>query len=145
MENPDYSNHTITKKILEHISVVIIFCVLTVIITFPVILEFGSNAAGLECYDKCHMMWRFWWTDFSFENGLDFQHSNYIFYPNGTEIGGNMAYFTTFIGFLLVQFLDYIATWNVIWFLGLAFGGYGCYYNFNDKGSIYKDSPSDLR
>ena len=31
------------------------------------------------------MMWRFWWTDFSFENGLDFQHSNYIFYPDGTD------------------------------------------------------------
>jgi asparagine synthase (glutamine-hydrolysing) len=23
------------------------------------------------------------------------------------------------------------------------FGGYGCYYNFNDKGGIYKESPSD--
>ena len=32
------------------------------------------------------MMWRFWWTNFSFENGLDFQHSNYIFYPDGVDI-----------------------------------------------------------
>ena len=77
MENSNYSNHLITKKIfVEHISVVFIFSVLTVIFTFPVILDFVSEAAGFECYDKCHMMWRFWWADFSFENNLDFQHSN---------------------------------------------------------------------
>ena len=141
MENSNYSNHLITKRIFfEHISVVFIFSVLTVILTFPVILDFVSEAAGFECYDKCHMMWRFWWADFSFENNLDFQHSNYIFYPGGTDIGGNMAYFTTFIGFLLVQFLDYAAVWNIIWFLGFIFGGYGCYLLANNFNKNYLSS-----
>ena len=141
MENSNYSNHLITKRIFfEHISVVFIFSVLTVILTFPVILDFVSEAAGFECFDKCHMMWRFWWADFSFENNLDFQHSNYIFYPGGTDIGGNMAYFTTFIGFLLVQFLDYAAVWNIIWFLGFVFGGYGCYLLANNFNKNYLSS-----
>ena len=141
MENPDYNNHIITKKILlEHVSIILIFSVLTVIMTFPIILDFATEAAGLECYDKCHMMWRFWWADFSFENSLDFQHSNYIFYPDGTDIGGNLAYFTTFIGFLLVQFLDYVTTWNIIWFLGLVFGGYGCYLLANNFNKNYLSS-----
>ena len=49
MENPDNSNHIITKKIfLEHLSVVFIFSVLTVIFTFPVILDFASEAAGFD-------------------------------------------------------------------------------------------------
>ena len=150
MENPDYSNHIITKKIiLEHVSVVLIFSVLTVIMTFPIILDFATDAAGFECYDKCHMMWRFWWADFSLENNLDFYHSDYIFYPDGTNIGGNLAYFTTFIGFLLVQFLDYVATWNIIWFLGLVFGGYGCYllannFNKNYLSSIKQGDAIDL-
>ena len=121
MKNSNYSQ-LITKRIfLEHVSVVFIFSIITVFFTFPVILDFTGATAGMECYDKCHMMWRIWWTDFSFENGLDFQHSNYMFYPDGTNIGGNLAYFTTSIGFLLVQFLDYVTTWNVIWFLGLVF------------------------
>ena len=141
MENSTYSNQLITKRIfVEHLSVVFIFSVLTVIFTFPIILDFTSEAAGLECYDKCHMMWRFWWADFSFENGLDFQHSNYIFYPDGADIGGNLAYFTTFIGFLLVQFLDYVTTWNIIWFLGLVFGGYGCYLLANNFNKNYLSS-----
>ena len=58
---------------------------------------------------------------------LDFQHPNYIFYPDGTEYWWKLAYFTTFIGFLLVQFVDYVTAWNIIWFLGFVFGGYGCY------------------
>ena len=110
------------------------------IFTFPVILDFTTESAGLACYDKCHMMWRFWWTDFSFQNGLDFQHSNYMFYPDGADIGGNLAYFTTFIGFLLVQFLDYTITWNIIWFLGFIFGGYGCYLLANNFNKNYLSS-----
>ena len=141
MENSNYSNHLITKKIFgEHVSVVFIFSILTIILTFPIILDFANEAAGLGCYDKCHMMWRFWWVDFSFENSLDFHHSNYMFYPGGTDIGGNLAYFTTFIGFLLVQFLDYVTAWNVIWFLGLVFGGYGCYLLANNFNKNYLSS-----
>ena len=134
-------NHIITKKIfVEHLSVILIFSVLTVIFTFPIILDFTSEAAGLDCYDKCHMMWRFWWAGFSFENDLDFLHSNYIFYPSGADIGGNLAFFTTFIGFLLVQFLDYVTTWNIIWFLGFVFGGYGCYLLANNFNKNYFSS-----
>ncbi len=141
MENPTYNIHLITKKIfVEHVSVIFIFSVLTVIFTFPVILDFTSEAAGFECYDKCHMMWRFWWADFSFENGLDFQHSNYIFYPDGADISGNLAYFTTFLGFLLVQFLNYATAWNIIWILGFIFGGYGCYLLANNFNKNYLSS-----
>ena len=137
---PNY--RLVSKKMFyEHLSVIFIFSVLTIILTFPVILDFATEAAGLEnCYDSCHMIWRFWWTDFSFQNNLDFQHPNYIFYPDGTDIGGNLAYFTTFIGFLLVQFSDYVVAWNIIWFLGLVFGGYGCYLLANNFNKNYLSS-----
>ena len=141
MGNLTFVKQLVTKKVLlEHLSVILIFSVLTVIFTFPVILDFTSEPAGLDCYDKCHMMWRFWWTNFSFENGLDFQHSNYIFYPDGADIGGNVAHFTTYIGSLLVGFLDYTTTWNVIWFSGLVFGGYGCYLLANNFNRNYLSS-----
>ena len=128
------------KRIAEHFSVILIFSILTIIFTFPVILDFTTEAAGLDCYDKCHMMWRFWWTDFSFQNDLDFQHSNYIFYPEGADVGGNLAYFTTSIGFLLIQLVDYATAWNIIWFLGFVFGGYGCYLLANNFNRNYLSS-----
>ena len=141
MENSTYGNHLITKKIFgEHISVVFIFSILTMILTLPVILDFANEAAGLACDDSCYMMWRFWWTDFSFENDLDPQYSNYIFYPDGINIGIGGSLLPIAIGFLLVQFLDHVTAWNIIWFLGLVFGGYGCYLLANNFSKNYLSS-----
>jgi len=141
MENSTYGNHLITKKIFgEHVSVVFIFSILTMILTLPVILDFANEAAGLACDDSCYMMWRFWWTDFSFENDLDPQYSNYIFYPDGINIGIGSSLLPIAIGFLLVQFLDHVTAWNIIWFLGLVFGGYGCYLLANNFSKNYLSS-----
>ena len=141
MENSTYGNHLITKKIFgEHVSVVFIFSILTMILTLPVILDFANEAAGLECDDSCYIMWRFWWADFSFENDLDPQYSNYIFYPDGINIGIGGSLLPIAIGFLLVQFLDHVTAWNIIWFLGLVFGGYGCYLLANNFSKNYLSS-----
>ena len=141
MENSTYGNHLITKKIFgEHVSVVFIFSILTMILTLPVILDFANEAAGLACDDSCYVMWRFWWTDFSFENDLDPQYSNYIFYPDGINIGIGSSLLPIAIGFLLVQFLDHVTAWNIIWFLGLVFGGYGCYLLANNFSKNYLSS-----
>ena len=48
------------KTIARHLSVLLIFFILTSILTFPVILDFNSESAGIGCHDKCHMMWRIW-------------------------------------------------------------------------------------
>ena len=89
--------------IIKHLSIIGIFLILTAILTFPVILDFGNNAAGDGCYDKCHMMWRFWWSEFSNENNLDFTHTNYQFYPDGVNVSGNIAHFTTGLSSLLLN------------------------------------------
>ena len=141
MENSTYGNHLITKKIFgEHVSVVFIFSILTMVLTFPVILDFTNEAAGLACDDSCYTMWTFWWVDFSFENDLDPQYSNYIFYPDGINIGIGSSLLPIAIGFLLVQFLDHVTAWNIIWFLGLVFGGYGCYLLANNFSKNYLSS-----
>ena len=73
------------------------------------------------------MMWRFWWNEFSSENNLNFMHTNYQFYPDGVNVSGNLAHFTTGISSVLLSSLGYTTTWNTIWFLGFIFGGYGAY------------------
>ena len=113
--------------LLKHVLVILTFLVLTLVVTFPVILTFGTEAAGADCFDKCHMMWRIWWADFSFENNLDFYHSQYIFYPNGVSISGNLAQFTTGLGVILYGALGATLTWNVIWLSSFVFGGYGAF------------------
>ena len=111
-----------------HSLVISIFFILTIILTFPVIFDFNSELAGEGCHDKCHMMWRIWWTDHSFQNNLDFKNTDYIFYPDGTSIGGNLALFTTGLGVIIFKLTNnLITTYNTIILIGFAFGGYSMY------------------
>ena len=127
MQETIFQNYPFKKKIFEHVIILSVFLILTMIVTFPVILDFTTEAAGQGCYDKCHMMWRIWWADFSNENNLDFYHSQYIFQPNGVSISGNLAQFTTGIGSILLNTFGNILTWNIIWLSSFVFGGYGAF------------------
>ena len=127
MQTSEFSELFEKRIIIKHLSVIGIFLILTAILTFPVIIDFGNESAGSGCYDKCHMMWRFWWSEFSSENNLDFSHTNYQFYPDGVNVSGNLAHFTTTISSLLLNSFGYTVTWNTIWFGSFIFGGYGAY------------------
>jgi hypothetical protein len=120
-------NSSIKKKIFKHGLVLVTFLILTMIVTFPVVLDFGTQAAGQNCYDKCHMMWRMWWAGFAVDNNLDFYHTQYLFQPSGTVVSGNLAQFTTGIGAVLQNVLGSTLTWNIIWLSGFVFGGYGAF------------------
>ena len=114
----------------HHIFVITIFLILTIIMTFPLVLDFNFELPGANefCHDKCHMMWRIWWADHSLENNLDFKNTDYIFYPDGTSIGGNLALFTTGLGVIIFKLTNnLITTYNTIILIGFAFGGYSMY------------------
>ena len=70
------------KKRFSSMGFLVTFLILTMIVTFPVVLDFGTQAAGQGCYDKCHMMWRMWWAGFAVDNNLDFHHTQYLFQPS---------------------------------------------------------------
>ena len=127
MQEEMFQNKLFRKNIFKHSLTLLVFLVLTTILTFPVILDFTSEAAGQGCWDKCHMMWRMWWAGFSVENNLNFFHSQYIFQPNGVTIGGNLALFTTTIGAVLQNMFGNTLTWNIIWISGFVFGGYSSF------------------
>ena len=80
-----------------------------------------------------------------FENNLDFWHTNHIFYPDGTQISGNLALFTTGLGILLLKLTDITTTWNIIWISGFIFGGYTTYLlanNFKEEVNQNKTSQA---
>ena len=127
MQESIIQKSNLKKKVLKHILVLVTFLILTTIVTFPVVLDFGTEAAGQGCYDKCHMMWRMWWAGFAVDNNLDFHHTQYLFQPVGTEVSGNLAQFTTGIGAILQNIVGNTLTWNIIWLSGFVFGGYGAF------------------
>ena len=126
----EINSQSYKKTFFHHIFVIMIFLILTSILTFPLILDFNFGLPGVNssCHDKCHMMWRIWWSDHSFENNLDFKNTDYIFYPDGTSLGGNLALFTTGLGVIIFKLTNnLITTYNVIILIGFTFGGYSMY------------------
>ena len=126
----EINSQSYKKTFFHHIFVIMIFLILTSILTFPLVLDFNFGLPGVNssCHDKCHMMWRIWWSDHSFENNLDFKNTDYIFYPDGTSLGGNLALFTTGLGVIIFKLTNnLITTYNAIILIGFSFGGYSMY------------------
>ncbi len=92
------------KPLFVHLSVILIFFILTAILTFPVIANFGTEFAG-SGPDIWNNVWKWWWTKYAFENNLDWLKSDYIFYPHGVNIGKE-SLFTMLFSYVF-QFLDY--------------------------------------
>jgi len=112
------------KPLFVHLSVILIFFILTSILTFPVIADFGSEFAGFGA-DIWNNVWKWWWTKYAFENNLDWLKTDYIFYPTGVNIGKE-SLFTMLFSYVF-QFLDYVQIWNILWFGGFVFAGYGAF------------------
>jgi hypothetical protein len=121
------------KSLFVHLSVILIFFILTAILTFPVIANFGTSFAGVGA-DIWNNVWKWWWTKYAFDNNLDWLKTDYIFYPTGVNIGKE-SLFTMLFSYAF-QFLDYVQIWNMLWFGGFVFGGYGSFllvHRFNNN------------
>lgn len=125
-----FSFQTGKYTLKSHVIVILIFFAITCIITFPVIIKFNTEFAGIGDHpgggDIWHSVWNFWWFNYALKNDLDPLKTNYIFYPNTVTILQHHP-FAFYISTVLVQFLDYVQTWNVLWLFGFVFGGYGCF------------------
>ena len=107
------------KTLFVHLSVILIFFILTTILTFPVMANFGTEFAGFGA-DIWNNVWKWWWTKYAFENNLDWLQTDYIFYPYGVNVGKE-SLFTMLLAYVF-QFLDYLQIWNMLWIAGFVFG-----------------------
>jgi len=108
-----------------HLLIITIFFVLTSIMTFPVIINFDTEFAGIGV-DTWQYIWTFWWDEKAKELELDSLQTNFIFYPNEIAVIP-ISPFIHSIALILLQSFNYVLTWNIIWFLGFILAGYGCF------------------
>ena len=117
-----------------HLLIILFFIILTIIMTFPVIVTFDENFAG-RGGDTWAYIWNFWLTITSLEQEQDIFKTGHVFYPDEISVFP-LSPLNNFFAFILLQFFNYVVTWNIIWFSGFIFGGYGCFvlaYHFNSK------------
>ena len=115
-------------KLKEHCIVIILYAILTAILTYPVVFKLKTYVAGYA--DAWSYLWMFWHTRkaiLSPDPNVTWAYTNYIFYPDGIT---RVPFFTAFNELLsipLQQILGLVLTYNLLWLLSFILGGYGTY------------------
>jgi len=128
----------LSKNRRYHFLVLLIYFILTIIMTYPLILNFTTSIPG-DGYDSWSFLWSLWWTKKSLmDPRLDLYYTDYQFYPNGASLAfHNLTLFNSLISVPLQIFFGLIISFNVIFLLSFILAGYGMFllikYLVDDK------------
>jgi len=116
------------KTLLIHSNIFLLYLLLTLILTYPVILNFSTNTAG-DGLDAWMYVWDFWWVKKAiFDPYLNVYHTDYIFYPTGTSLAFHtLALFESIISIPLQSFLNLITIYNIFFILSFLIAAFGMF------------------
>ena len=120
------------RKRSPDIAVLGIFCVLTVVMTWPLVTQMSTHLAG-DDVDVWINPWATWWTKKVLKEGLDFYHTEYLFYPQGTSlIFHSFSHVNTAIALLLEPLIGVVAAQNTTILLAYMLSGFSMYLLVQD-------------
>jgi hypothetical protein len=112
----------------RHLAVLLAYVGLSLLLTWPLILHFGSHVPG-DGIDDPSLAWNLWWVKHSLVDQLQNPFAcNWIFWP----VGINLAFYTLTIlnGLLSVPLqpvLGTISAYNLLLLSSFVLGGYGAF------------------
>lgn len=117
------------RHIHYHLKVIIIFSLLTVLLTWPLIAYFNTHVPG-DGSDDPALAWNLWWIKYQLidQAHLDIFHTNQMFYP----LGINLAFYTLtplngLLSIPLQTSLNLVISTNLLSFLAFILSGYGAF------------------
>jgi hypothetical protein len=88
------------------------YVILTLLLTYPLILRLGTHVAG-NGDDMWIFQWDNWWVKKAWTEGLDLYHTSYMFHPQGAPLYfHSFSWFNTFLWLLLEPLVGAIAAHN---------------------------------
>lgn len=117
-----------TIKINRNIIVIVLFFLITIIYTYPLINNFTTYLAGNEG-DGWQNVWNIWWMQESLiDNFQNPYFTNKLHYPQGITLAlHTLSPLNTIIGAILSTFVNYITAYNILFVLSFIASGYGMY------------------
>jgi len=116
-----------TQNVKEHALVIFCFCVLTLILTFPLIFNMDKTMAR-DPKDTIVFMWNMWWMKTAITEGHSLFYTPYLFHPEGVDLTFHtLTPLNSFIGMLLVPLFGFIPTYNLLVLLTFPLAGYSMY------------------
>ncbi|AKB73991.1 hypothetical protein MSLAZ_0730 [Methanosarcina lacustris Z-7289] len=139
------------NSLKEHAGVLILYTLLTFILTYPVIFKIRTSIPGGG--DAFHWLRILWYAPVAiFNPGLTkLTHDYLMFYPYGIPASPFQSAFNQVLTYLLSSVMALHQAYNILWLFSFIFGAYGTYllviYLTNDKiasfiaGIVFAFSP----
>ncbi len=119
------------RRVLAHLSVVVFYAVLAVVMTWPLVRHLGTHVPGSYtwAFDEYTFVWNSWWLRYTlFDLGQSPLYSSHTFYPLGISL---VLYtynlFNALISLPLQPFLSLPAISNLTFLFATALSGYGTF------------------
>ena len=113
----------------NHVLVFILFVILTVVMTWPVIARLGTQLAGGRDDLWVHQ-WTFWWVREALREGLNPFFTPYLYAPLGASLTShNIAWFNIALWLPLQALFGRITAYNLVFLAVIALNGF-CMYVF---------------
>ena len=125
-------NKNLKNQIKEHIGVLLLFTVLTLILTYPVITRVVTHAAG-DGGDGFQFKWNIWHVNRVLTEGggiSEIYHTDYQYYPAGTSLTFSTLSLTNtlFLAFPLTLITDnLVLIYNILFLFNFIMAGYAMY------------------
>jgi len=120
------------NKVKEHALVILCFIVFTFLLTYPVITQVATHAAGVGGDGFC-FKWFIWHAQKTLTEGggiSDLYHTDYQYYPYGTSLAFDTLSLTNtlFLAFPLTLIIDnLVLIYNILFFFNFILAGYAMY------------------
>lgn len=120
------------KRYLPVLTSALIYLVIAVIFTYPLISNFATHIPGIDEDSPTHV-WYLWWFKFSvFDKGINPFVTDYVFYPQTVNRIFDVHTIPLAIISLPFQYLfGIIPASNIVFLLGFVLSGLGAYFLIN--------------
>ncbi len=131
-----------TSKFHRHLLIISIYFILTMLMTYPVVLSFGTRIAG-DGGDGWQNIWNLWWVKKSLLSPeLNLHYTYYQFYPTGTSLAFHtLTLFNSILSVPLQYFFNLVTAYNILLLMSFVLAGWGMFllvnYLVGDKGVAF--------
>lgn len=133
--------HFHEKSLKEHVRVLVLYTLLTFILTYPVVFKIRTYIpGGGDAFQWIRILWYMPVAIFN-PNLTKLTHDYLIFYPYGIPASPFQSAFNQIFTYMLSSVIDLHVVYTILWLFSFIFGAYGTYllvkYLTNDRISSF--------
>ncbi len=119
------------KNLKEHAGVLILYTLLTFVLTYPVVFKIRTYIpGGTDAFQWIRILWYMPVAIFN-PDLTKLTHDYLIFYPNGIPVSPFQSAFNQVLAYLLSRVMEIYQAYTVLWLFSFIFGAYGTYLLVN--------------